>query len=247
MKHILTAIVSGGAAGAERGALRAAVDLDLGYGGWSWPEDDVPDVYATRMRPAVSRAMQRRLNVQDSDATLFVMRHGSKEMKFIVDACRAMRKPAKTLVLSEASSTRIPSEVSDALRYWITERRISVLNVVGDGDENDTRDALCWIFDRMLPTSKIAVFDSAIDGLIIPYMESAYSGIAMTADDPVCLSGVTLTRIEDVIADALEREFAELEPRQDTPTQQSGDACSSQRIVSDGANPSPDTEGGTYA
>lgn len=147
MTHLLTAIVSGGAAGAERGALRAAVDLDLGYGGWSWPEDDVPDVYAARMRPAVSRAMQRRLNVQDSDATLFVMRRGSKEMKFIVDACKTMRKPAKTLTLGD----RIPDFVAEAVREWIRDRHISVLNVVGDSDEDATRDALVWMFETRRP------------------------------------------------------------------------------------------------
>lgn len=195
MNHHLTAIVSGGAAGAERGALRAAVDLDLGYGGWRWHDDEVPPVYAIRMRPARSRAWQRRLNVQDSDATLFVMRRGSKEMKFIVDACRAMRKPAKTLTLGD----RLSSDVADALRSWISERRISVLNVVGDANEDETHDALVTLFEsHQQPTSGDKLAD-AVNGLLR-------------------LSG------------------------QDTPVRKSGDACSSQRIVSDGSNPSPDTE-----
>lgn len=75
-------IVSSGAAGAERGALEAAIDLGLDYDGWR-PEpagqfidgrmvdDRPPDIFSTRLRPTSGNpGMARRLNVQDSDGTL---------------------------------------------------------------------------------------------------------------------------------------------------------------------------------
>jgi hypothetical protein len=136
-------IISGAGSGTERGALRAAIDLNIDYGGWRCADDYVPGIYGNRMRLAKSRAWQRRLNVQDSDATLFIMRRGSMEIKFIVDACRTMRKPAKTLILND----RISSSVRDSMIQWIMDRRIEVLNVTGDEDEEFTRDALVDLFE----------------------------------------------------------------------------------------------------
>lgn len=178
MTYKLTTIISGGAVGAERGAIRAAIDLDLNYGGWSWHEDNVPDIYVARSRPAVSRALQRRLNVQDSDGTLFVLRVGSKPMKFIVDACKQMRKPAKQLLLQDGHGTRIPSEVHASLLRWIDERRISILNVVGDADEEDAYDAIRWIFEERASDPVQAIADASgesmngFDALIQLYNQS---------------------------------------------------------------------------
>lgn len=137
-------IISGAGEGAERGAQRAAIDLDLSYGGWYLAADEVPEIYRVRMREAPSRAMQRRLNVQDSDATLFIVL--DKEMKFSVDACKAMRRPAKTLQLG--SSGKVSPTNAAALRAWLGKRKVSVLNVVGDEGEQLVRDALVQVLGQ---------------------------------------------------------------------------------------------------
>ena len=131
-------IVSGGGIGAELGAMQAAKDLGLAIGGFLC-EFDLPPMLGVIQRTAPSRAMQRRLNVQDSDGTLFVLRHDSKPMKFIVDACRAQRKPAKQILLHDSVGA---GAVIDELRAWIEKRNIGVLNVVGDASESDTYQLL---------------------------------------------------------------------------------------------------------
>lgn len=78
-RTLVTAIVSGGQTGADRGGLQAAIDLGLGWGGWApqgWRAEDgeVPTVYREHMRESASPhyGLRTRLNVQDSDGTLIV-------------------------------------------------------------------------------------------------------------------------------------------------------------------------------
>jgi len=127
-------IVSGGGLGAELGAMQAARELGLEIGGFLC-DLDIPPMIGVTQRTAPSRAMQRRLNVQDSDATLFVLRHHSEPMNFIANACRSMRKPAKQILLHKGVGA---DAVIYRLSAWIEERNIGVLNVVGDASETDT-------------------------------------------------------------------------------------------------------------
>lgn len=161
----LVAIVSGGQTGADRGGLQAAIDLDLGWGGWApagWRAEDgeIPLVYRDRMKCTSSSdyGMRTRLNVQDSDGTLIVsfaekLTGGSE---FTQKTCERSDKSHLHLVLPDRGRCQVPDEVRTGVLEWIEKARISVLNVAGpreskeSGLQQATRDALVWIFEPEL-------------------------------------------------------------------------------------------------
>lgn len=155
MSWRLTTIVSAATAGAERGGLDAAIELDLGYGGWRSAGSDIPAIYAARMRETSSakEGMARRLNVQDSDGTLLVSFDRKLTGVAAFTERAASRRPYLHLVLPAASASQMPEAVADGVREWILEARIGVLHVSGPGEDNEpgiqeaTRDVLVWIFE----------------------------------------------------------------------------------------------------
>ena len=158
----VTAIVSGGQTGADRGGLDAAIQLGLGYGGWApkgWRAEDgsIPEIYRAHMRESVREdyGLRTRLNVQDSDATLIVsfadqLTGGSD---YTAKQAKAQRKPCKHLVLPARGKTRITDAVRSAILEWVSENNVSVLNVAGPRESKESglqqavRDALVWIFE----------------------------------------------------------------------------------------------------
>ena len=158
----LVAIVSGGQAGADRGGLQAAIDLDLGWGGWApagWRAEDgeIPLVYRDRMKCTSSSdyGMRTRLNVQDSDGTLIVsfaeeLTGGSE---FTQKTCERSDKSHLHLVLPDRGRCQVPDEVRAGILEWIEKARISVLNVAGPRESKEpglqqaVGDALVWIFE----------------------------------------------------------------------------------------------------
>lgn len=163
----LVAIVSGGQTGADRGGLQAAIDLDLGWGGWApkgWRAEDgeIPLVFRDRMKLTSSAdyGMRTRLNVQDSDGTLIVS-FGEKltgGSEFTQKTCERMNKSHLHLVLPECGKTRIPEAVRAGVLEWIEKAKISILNVAGpreskeSGLQESVRDALVWIFEDTVPS-----------------------------------------------------------------------------------------------
>ena len=158
----LTTIVSSAAPGAARGALDAAIELDLSYGGWRTAVE-TPPIYAERMRVTISPRMVARLNVQDSDGTLLVslsrsLRPGCAAA-YADDAIEAQRKPSLSLCLPIGGQSHVPEAMAAEVRAWIREEKIHVLHVAGS-DESDepgiqeaTRDVLIWIFEDEIDRS----------------------------------------------------------------------------------------------
>lgn len=144
----LTKIVSGAQAGADRGALDAALAAGLQIGGWA-PSGWVYDVpgkpsvaveYRPHMRLTSSQTtgMVARLNVQDSDATLLLsFAHeltGNEE--FVLRQVKAQRKPCKQLVLPRGRGV-VPAEVTSAVWEWLQAMRVGVLNVAGPRESKE--------------------------------------------------------------------------------------------------------------
>jgi hypothetical protein len=153
----LTAIVSDASPGAARGGQDAAIELDLGHGGWHASGDDPPEIYRDRMRATSStnRGIARRLNVQDSDGTL-ILSFAPKLFRsaaYIADAAEQQRKAYLHVVLPQGDRSQMPEAVAADIRDWIRESRISILHVAGPSEDEEpgieaaTRDALVWIFE----------------------------------------------------------------------------------------------------
>lgn len=162
MSWRLTSIVSGGQTGADRGGLDAAIALDLGWGGWAplgWRAEDgqIPEIYRSHMRQTTSAeyGMRTRLNAQDSDGTIIVTFEPelTTGTAFTERTLIAMDKPHIHIVLPDRGRGSIPEAVGEAVRTWIRNAKISVVNVAGPRESREpgiqlaTEEALISILD----------------------------------------------------------------------------------------------------
>lgn len=158
---MIASIVSGATPGAERGALDAAIELDLGFGGWVARGDDVPAIYAARMRASASpdSAMVRRLNIQDSDGTLILtarpeLRGAARSVDIAVEV---QRRSSLHVVLPALGRSQVPEALAEQVRAWIREDRITVLHVSGATEAEEpgigeaARDFLIWVLEDLQP------------------------------------------------------------------------------------------------
>lgn len=172
----LTAIVSDATPGAARGGLDAAIELDLGNGGWRANGDEPPAIYAERMRATSStnRGIARRLNVQDSDGTLIVSFRPKLAgvAAFVAEHAEQQRKAYLHVVLPDGDRSKMPEQVAREVREWIREAPISILNVAGPTEEEEpgiqeaTRDALVWIFEDEVDAMDRGVTFATVEGAL---------------------------------------------------------------------------------
>ena len=142
----LSRVISGGQAGVDQAALRAARDCGLALGGWcppgrvsetgiipsdfplrETPEERSPDA------PDVPRSQRTQWNVRDSDATLILRpesRGGEDPGTDWTRRCADVyQKPV--LVCDPADSAS-----AGRIKRWLGEFPIEVLNVAGPGERD---------------------------------------------------------------------------------------------------------------
>ena len=152
-------IRSGGQAGVDRGALEAALALNLEHHGWCrkgrLAEDGcIPERYRLTEAPSADDRLRLDLNVRDSDATVIICRYPiSGASHHTRKCCWSLEKPCLVLELDAPSyerhsivfdrcpsgvvrtnATARPSsdqEAAAALALWLSGQRWSTLNVVG--------------------------------------------------------------------------------------------------------------------
>ncbi len=123
-------IVSGGQTGADRGALDAAIALDIAHGGWCprgrRAEDGPIDQRYQLQETQSSRYSDRtRQNVIDSSGTLILCRgplQGGTELTYRL--AQRFAKPCLVIDLAENASVEV-------VRQWLMDHDIRVLNVAG--------------------------------------------------------------------------------------------------------------------
>jgi hypothetical protein len=128
--HRIRRIVSGGQTGVDRGALDAAIELDVEHGG-SCPrgrlaEDGrIPDRYALDEIDSSRYWVRTEQNVIDSDATLLLYwKHLSGGTEF---TRRMAIKHAQPFFLFDFTN---PPELNDVLQ-WLSDEQVEVLNCAG--------------------------------------------------------------------------------------------------------------------
>ena len=126
----LDKVVSGGQTGVDRGALDAAIYLDLSHGGWCprgrLAEDGViPARYQLQETSAPQYAVRTEQNVIDSDATL-ILHSGplSGGTKYTRAMAEKHQRPVQLVDLSDP----VPTET---VRQWLQAHGVRVLNVAG--------------------------------------------------------------------------------------------------------------------
>jgi len=126
----VSCIISGGQTGVDRGALDAALRLGIEHGGWCpkgrLAEDGcIPPLYQLRETTSAEYPQRTERNVIDSDGTLILYRsrmYGGTRLTH-----RLTRKHAKPSLRVDLSD----DPDAGAVRSWLAERGIEVLNVAG--------------------------------------------------------------------------------------------------------------------
>ena len=123
-------VISGGQSGVDRAALDVALELGIPCGGWCprgrLAEDGrIADRYPLAETPASDYAQRTEWNVRDADATLVLHRGPLRGgTALTVALARRHGRPCLTVDLAAAADL-------DAIRAWLSEQRVSVLNVAG--------------------------------------------------------------------------------------------------------------------
>lgn len=123
-------IVSGGQTGVDRGALDAAISLDVDHGGWCprgrLAEDGViPECYRLRETDSPRYSVRTRRNVIDSCGTLILScgpLRGGTDLTWRL--ARQFAKPSLVVDLSQEAG-------ADDVWRWIRDHQLRVLNVAG--------------------------------------------------------------------------------------------------------------------
>lgn len=126
---MLEKIISGGQTGVDRGALDVALELGLPCGGWCpkgrLAEDGaIPARYPLAETPVAEYPQRTEWNVRDADATLILRGGGSDRGTSLTEAIAGrLGKLCLAMELEKANAV--------AIRNWIANNRIRVLNVAG--------------------------------------------------------------------------------------------------------------------
>lgn len=127
---VVRRIVSGGQTGVDRAALDVALELGIACGGWCprgrLAEDGtIPERYPLRETPSADYSQRTEWNVRDSDATLILYRGRLAGGSALTEElARRHGRPCLALELGTPDGAL-------AVRGWLRERRVAVLNVAG--------------------------------------------------------------------------------------------------------------------
>jgi hypothetical protein len=129
---LIEKLVSGGQTGVDLAALDVARELGIPCGGWCpkgrWSEAGaIAPVYPLVETPSEDVAQRTEWNARDSDATLVIVEGATVGgTTLTVDMAVRYGKPCLVLDL-----LRPQDDARDAVRSWLSEHRVRVLNVAG--------------------------------------------------------------------------------------------------------------------
>ena len=132
----LKKIISGGQTGVDRAALDLALELGIPCGGWCpkgrLAEDGAIEArYPLRETRSPEYPVRTERNVKDSDATLILTRGEPTEgTARTLELAKIHKKPYFAVDLSEGE------EDPAAVREWLQEEKVEVLNVAGPRESN---------------------------------------------------------------------------------------------------------------
>lgn len=151
---MINKIISTGLSGAEQAALDVAIKVDIPHGGWipkgrNTEGSAPPEKYRLREMPESSDHEYREKNILDSDGTLVVSRgQPAGEAAQTQQMAEEHSHPCLHVDLNTANDF----VTAQAISAWITENRIQILNVVGQGYSQDTSiyNTTAKIFETVL-------------------------------------------------------------------------------------------------
>jgi hypothetical protein len=150
-------IVSGGQTGVDRGALDAAIALNISHGGWCprgrLAEDGrIPSRYELRETEAIEYAVRTERNVVDSCGTLLLF--NGRMQRGTLLTYRLAKKHVRPV-----HRVRLDTSLDvGQIQLWLLDHQVKVLNVAGPrassapGIELLTKELLIKVFTQAPPT-----------------------------------------------------------------------------------------------
>ena len=125
-------IISSGKPGAAAAALEVAIKLGLAYGGWCRDGEPIPDKYQLERLPHPPHPSVTEKAVDASQGSLYFTagETASLRLETIKKAAWRLNKP----LLIQDLSIESGFSASRRVAVWLTENRIRVLHVDGDGE-----------------------------------------------------------------------------------------------------------------
>ena len=129
-------MISGGQTGVDRAALAVAVFLEIAHGGWCplgrrAEDGTVPECYNLLETESPNYAVRTLQNILDSDGTLVLTRGTiSGGTALTINLAKRHRRPLLVLNLAQEHDY-------GALRRWLIEQQIRVLNVAGPRESSE--------------------------------------------------------------------------------------------------------------
>ena len=134
-------IISGGQTGADRAALDFAIEWNISHGGWiprgrKAEDGRLPEKYRLKEMHTTDYTRRTEQNVVDSDGTL-IFSHGSLTGGSSLTRKMALKhgRPWLHVDLLKINSF----SAAQSIYAWLTEHRISVLNVAGPRQSQDAK------------------------------------------------------------------------------------------------------------
>lgn len=156
---LLSTLVSGGQAGAERAVLDWAIENQVEHGGWCpqgrrAEDGSIPEIYELRETKTRNYAEALEKNIRESDATLIVTlsRKLSGALKHTVETAKRARKPLLHL------SKNVPlAENALRLRAFIEDERIEKLHITGSraSDEEGIEEFVSALFSTLATLEEV--------------------------------------------------------------------------------------------
>lgn len=136
----ITRIISGAQTGADRGGLEAAIELGLDWGGWvprgfRSQDGTIPAELRANLLETADRGYATRtgLNVRDSDGTVMISIVQPTSPGCALTAKRAINSLKPLMPISRMDDHM---RWVSAVREWIDDHGIYVLNVAGNREES---------------------------------------------------------------------------------------------------------------
>ena len=161
MNTIIEKIVSGGQTGADQAALDVAIKLGIPHGGWV-PKGRRTEAgtlhrrYQMREMPTDGYAERTEQNVIDSDGTV-ILSHGALDGGSALTKIRALERGRPHLHLDMERLSI--AEAADALKEWVGNNAIRVLNVAGPraSKEPDIYGVTAAVLESLLGKDREAI------------------------------------------------------------------------------------------
>ncbi len=142
---MLKKIISGGQTGADVGGLQAGNKSRIPTGGrapLNWRTENGPNPklgsqYGLTKTKAWSYPPRTRLNVRQSDATLWVGHSNTAGGKLTLRTCRKFDKPVMKIPFDRNGEKATTKDVASRLCYWMQRHQVKVLNVAGNRESTN--------------------------------------------------------------------------------------------------------------